>query len=501
MKTPRLSLLAATLLAAACSQEQLQYDESIEALGQHPVLVFGIDGATWDVIDPLIEAGELPNLARLRDRALHGILESELPSSSPVVWSTIFTGKQPAQHGVRDWTRSQSTHRRVKTLWDITSESGLVTHVNNVPSSWPPVPIHGRMLSGFPLSGSTIGSGTGELIDLESDPAGDGADEASEPWPDEVLANRSAIEARFAELSNGEWSDWFDGVDGEDPDLRGRLRIKRMGDALVYVSPIYRSDSDLVVSYPPEWQHEVAAELGQTYVPEGPGWSDHAEEGTVDFLYEHLSQVAALQTDAALLGTDGPFDVLIYVSTLVDRTSHPYWPYMHPDDYPELDAGLVEAHGDKVRRAYLETDVQLGRFLAAIPDDAYVVIASDHGFQSDIEGEKDELEGIHHEDGIYLVAGPGLSAGEGPRADIEDIGPTVLHLLGLPIGADMAGEVLPPVAASALGHELRVVETFETGRSYEGEARRDAGNKGAVDDSTWEQLRDLGYVEGDLDGE
>lgn len=495
-RLPLTLLLACAAALTACDQEQhLHYDASVEALGERPVLVFGIDGATWDVIDPLIEAGQLPNLAALRARSVHGVLESQLPASSPVVWSTIFTGKQPHQHGVRDWTRSQSTHRRVKALWELTSEAGLVTHVNNVPSTWPPIPIHGHMLSGFPLSGSTIGSGTGELVDLEVGPE---AAEPAQPSP-EVAANLEAIRAHASGLADGEWSAWFDGTDPDHPGARGRLRVRRVNAGRVYVSPIYRSDDELVCSYPAEWQDEVAARLDQAYVPEGPGWSQHAEGDVVTVLHEHLTQVAELQTAAALLSAQGDWDLFIYVSTLVDRTSHPYWPYMHPEAYPELDPALVAAHGQRVVEAYRETDRQLGRFLELLPPEAYVVIVSDHGFESDEKGEKDELEGIHHEDGIYLVAGPGIAPGEGPRTRIEDTGPTVLHLLGLPVAADMLGEVFPGVAEAELGHPLRVVETFETARRYRGEdpprAQGPVADE-AVDDSTWKQLRDLGYVDG-----
>jgi predicted AlkP superfamily phosphohydrolase/phosphomutase len=491
MKLPHpLPALAGALacIALACAREApLEYDESIAALGSRPLLVFGIDGATWDVIDPLIERGELPNLAALRARSLHGVLESELPASSPVVWSTIFTGKEPPQHGVRDWSRSQSIHRRVKTLWDVASEVGLATHVNNVPSSWPPVPIHGRMLSGFPLSGSTIGGGTGEVLDLAGDP------DALGP---ELAANRGAIEAAARDLPAGRWSPWFDGVDPADPSRRGRLRIKRLDEARVYVSPIYRADPGLVFSYPASWQDEVRERLGEAYVPEGPGWSQHAEGETLSFLYEHLSQVAELQTRGALLSAREPWRLLIYVSTLVDRTSHPYWPFLRPDDYPALDRELAALYGDTVLEAYRETDRQLGRFLEALPDDTYVVIASDHGFASDLLGEKEEIEGIHHADGIYLVGGPGIPAGEGPRARIADVCPTALHLLGLPVAADMAGSVIAPVAEAELGHALRTVETFETGRRYAGSepAAVFAPSGDGVDDATWRQLQDLGYV-------
>ena len=64
------------------------------------VLVFGIDGGTWDVIQELFQAGELPTLKKLYDSGVHGILESRPPILSPVVWSTIFTGRPWQEHGV-----------------------------------------------------------------------------------------------------------------------------------------------------------------------------------------------------------------------------------------------------------------------------------------------------------------------------------------------------------------------------------------------------------------
>jgi len=56
------------------------------------LVVIGLDGADWRVIDPLLEAGELPNLARLAETGVAGILESIEPTFSPVVWSSIFSG-------------------------------------------------------------------------------------------------------------------------------------------------------------------------------------------------------------------------------------------------------------------------------------------------------------------------------------------------------------------------------------------------------------------------
>ena len=140
-----LSLVLATSMLSACFQERSE-------AGRAPVFVFGIDGATWKILEPMIKAGELPNLAQHYDSGMRGVLRSRAPAISPVSWTTIFTGRLPSQHGVESWKTSQSTHRRVKALWNISSDAGLSTNVFNVPSTWPPERINGVMMSGFPLS-------------------------------------------------------------------------------------------------------------------------------------------------------------------------------------------------------------------------------------------------------------------------------------------------------------------------------------------------------------
>ena len=64
------------------------------------VAVLALDGGTWDLLGPYMERGLLPNLAGLRERGAAGPLQSIRPSSSPVVWTTVATGKMPRKHGI-----------------------------------------------------------------------------------------------------------------------------------------------------------------------------------------------------------------------------------------------------------------------------------------------------------------------------------------------------------------------------------------------------------------
>ena len=62
----------------------------------------GWDGADWDILDPLLAAGELPHLARLIERGRRGVSRSCTPSHSWAAWPTFLTGRDPAGHGVFD---------------------------------------------------------------------------------------------------------------------------------------------------------------------------------------------------------------------------------------------------------------------------------------------------------------------------------------------------------------------------------------------------------------
>ena len=252
-----------------------------------------------------------------------------------------------------------------------------------------------------------------------------------------------------------------------------------------YLSPFYRIDDGLQITYPADARERIRAQLGDEYIPEGPGWSKWAEPETPEYLYEHLLQVADIQTHAVDVFAPTDWDLLVYVDTFVDRVSHPYWAYMRPSDYDDMDLAKAAKYRDAVKNSYRETDRQLGELVARMHGNYYFVTVSDHGFHSNVNPK--QAIGTHDFDGIYLFSGPGLSQADGPVLNIEDVGPSVLYLLGLPRARDMAGKIAPFLTAK-LGRAPAEVATYET------EAR--PSSKLPVDEQTWEQLRGLGYVDG-----
>jgi predicted AlkP superfamily phosphohydrolase/phosphomutase len=127
-------------------------------------LVIGIDGATFDLLSPWAEKGDLPNLARLMSEGAHGPLESTLPPVTSPAWPTFATGKNPGKHGVFDFIRPlggrfelvNASSLRGPTLWEILSRAGRKVGIMNVPVTYPPKPVNGFVIGGMlsPMTGT-----------------------------------------------------------------------------------------------------------------------------------------------------------------------------------------------------------------------------------------------------------------------------------------------------------------------------------------------------------
>lgn len=123
------------------------------------VFVFGIDGATFDIIIPLIQKGKLPNLAEMVQTKAYGVLTSTIPPNSSVAWTSFATGKNAGKHGIYYFReRKNNSYERPfisslsiksKTIWRILSEHGKKVGIINVPIAYPPEEVNGYMISGL----------------------------------------------------------------------------------------------------------------------------------------------------------------------------------------------------------------------------------------------------------------------------------------------------------------------------------------------------------------
>src|ERR1043166_5584682 len=118
------------------------------------VLIIGLDGATWRVLEPWARAGRLPHLAALMARGSWGPLRSTVPALTPPAWSSLITGRNPGAHGVFAFRRlapgryetaglASAADLRAPTLWDIAGRAGKQVGVISVPPSYPLRPVNG----------------------------------------------------------------------------------------------------------------------------------------------------------------------------------------------------------------------------------------------------------------------------------------------------------------------------------------------------------------------
>jgi predicted AlkP superfamily phosphohydrolase/phosphomutase len=123
------------------------------------LVVIGWDGATWDLLQGWVEAGYLPNLAKLIQSGSTGSLRSTPLPLSPAAWSTIITGQNPGRHGVFDWfERKQGSYAveyvhtgriGARSIWDYYHERGKRIGIFCPPMLYPAVPVEGFMVSGM----------------------------------------------------------------------------------------------------------------------------------------------------------------------------------------------------------------------------------------------------------------------------------------------------------------------------------------------------------------
>jgi predicted AlkP superfamily phosphohydrolase/phosphomutase len=131
--------------------------------------IIGIDGATYDIIHPMIAAGELPNIAKILRDGVSGALESEKPPMTPPAWTSMFTGLNPGKHGVFHFIgRNLGTYQHSlknsssfvgKDIMSLLSRRGLSVGSLSVPMTYPPYEVNnGYMISGIPmpLTGDSI---------------------------------------------------------------------------------------------------------------------------------------------------------------------------------------------------------------------------------------------------------------------------------------------------------------------------------------------------------
>jgi len=414
------------------------------------ILLIGLDGADWQIIDALIAEGKLPNLARLKRTGAHTSLRSEPPMLSPLLWTSIATGKPASEHGIIDFLVADpntgrkvpitSVHRKVRALWNITSQAGLSTHIVAWWATWPAEPIAGRMVSDR-LAYS--------LFDYRGRPE----DRIGLVWPPQTIDRVAALRVAPDAIS-------LQDVRSFAPFTREELEEAR------------RADSS-----------------------EATGGRGYANP--LNHLVKILASARTYHAVAVDLARSEHFDLLAVYYQGIDEVCHRYAQFI-PPRLPWVDQGAFDKFKGVVHRFYEVQDAMIGELLSSAGDDVLVMVVSDHGFtsRSDRPDHPPDIElkaGVwHREYGIFMLNGPGVRAGAIEPVGLYDVMPTLLWLAGLPVADDMRGKPALAAMDDAYRARAKVARVI----TYETEAR---GPGRTIPDDPYSEemvarLRSLGYI-------
>ncbi|MBN2018768.1 MAG: alkaline phosphatase family protein [Sedimentisphaerales bacterium] len=123
------------------------------------VIIIGLDGVTWDVLDNELLEHHMPTLARLKKEGCYGDLRSTDPATTSTAWTSFLTGCKPSKHGVFGYQNYSfengrmnlvnSSYCRVPTFFEELSRQGLKVVGINVPWTYPCPKVNGVMVAGF----------------------------------------------------------------------------------------------------------------------------------------------------------------------------------------------------------------------------------------------------------------------------------------------------------------------------------------------------------------
>lgn len=359
------------------------------------LLLVGWDAADWNVINPLIAKGEMPTLAKLMERGSSGSLETLYPALSPMMWTSIATGKRPYKHGIHGFSEPDpqgagvrpvtNISRKTKAIWNILQHQGMRSNVIGWWPSHPVEPIDGVMVSNHYHNTHS------------ADP--------EKPLP----LNKGTV---------------------HPPRLREELAKLRFHPA------------------------ELMAEHILPFVPKAAE-IDLEKDKRIGSVAKILAECITVNAAATAVIQNEPWEFSAVYLDAIDHFSHGFMRY-HPPRQEWIDEADFELYMDVVAGGYRFHDMMLEALLSLIDEDTAVMLVSDHGFHPDHlrprEIPKEAAGPVveHSPYGMFVMAGPGIAQGKQLQgASLLDVTPTILQYYGLPCGKDMDGRVLDEIFESS----------------------------------------------------
>ncbi len=402
------------------------------------VLLIGWDAADWKVINPLIDAGKMPTLKRLIEGGTMGNMATLSPALSPMLWTSIATGKRPHKHGIYGFIEPTQNgkavrpmtnrSRRCKAIWNILNQQDLESIVVGWWPSHPAEPINGVMVSDL----------------FHKAP--------KNPSQKRKVTPKSVHPAALAEEMES-------------------LVVHPMELGVEHILPFIPNAKDV----------------------------DQDSDSRISACLRLLAECSTNHNIATHLLETQPWDFAAIYYDSIDHFSHVFMRY-HPPKQKQITEQDFHFYQHAVSMAYIFHDLMLERLLELADEETTVILMSDHGFHPDhlrpksipTEPAGPALE--HRDYGIFAIKGPNIKKDQLTHgANLLDITPTILSLFGLPVAEDMDGKVLFDVFES-----VQKAETIPTWEEVIGPDGQHPANEDVdIDEAgeALEQLIALGYIE------
>ncbi|MEZ4792701.1 MAG: alkaline phosphatase family protein [Gelidibacter sp.] len=405
---------------------------------RNKLLLIGWDAADWKIIGPMLAKGQMPALKKMIDNGVYGNMSTMNPPYSPMLWSSVATGKTPDKHGVLGFIEVLENNsgvrpvtansRKVRALWNILHNQGLKS---NLVGWWPSFPAE-------PINGVVV---TDKFQKVSLDPK----------------------------------------------------KQKAMAEGTIHPKSVEKEFKDLRM-----FPHEVTSEHILPFIPNAAQIDQEKEKGIVT-LAKILSQNVSIHNATTRLLRTSEWDFMAVYYDLIDHCCHSYMKF-HPPKLKAVKQEQYDIFKEAVTGAYRFQDMMLERTLELVDEDTTVMVISDHGFESGnkrlLRMPKVQAAPAmdHRQFGIFVAMGPNIKKNEKVFGlGLIDVAPTILNHFGLPVGEDMDGKVALDIFEEP--KEINYIKSWEEVTGDFGELKQKNEPDAFTDDETMEQLIELGYVE------
>ena len=492
------------------------------------------DGAEWNVINPLLRAGRLPNLARFMESASYGPLRSldDTALFSPILWTSMASGKLPYKHGIKDFFDTANAVRCAR-LWEIFEHDQLPIGLFGYLLTWPPRPTKGFIIPDWCARTPETYPPELSFINTLTESRGD--------WRQMIATGRKCIKhgMRMGTMLTGLREALRDKLSKRDRldsyHLQRLIQLYIHADLFVELVRRYQPYFTVFYTGLPDAVHHQYWQYLEPDKFAGVSPDEVARYGgVIPMVYEQLDRVLG-----RLLQESSPETLVVMASDHGgEANDEEYrWADIHTGNFiralnlqdsmtafrvgprvyfrlrkAETHLGSLEQIADYIRQTVLvSSSAPLLSVEITGPEEMTVKVLY---IKSETKGQSlrfpdgrvvpfeqvlqlsARISGNHSLNGIFLMGGPNVKRNhpiEG--AGLLDVVPTVLALLGRAVGSDMDGKVLTDAIAPQFlaEHPIQYIDSYD-----------ELLGKGVIESSEDEEigldivkkrLEDLGYID------